>query len=181
VGFGCGSRQFGTDLCKWIGQLAHGICAHIALASPRNVEAFEDRSHQVEKAGAGRENTDDSGATLDFTVQPFDQVCGMELSPVNTGEMEESEEVFAGIFQYLRRLWVPAVENAQHRLQLLARRRDVGAGGDDLQEPHDFSTVTVTDFSRQIATKVNGASLPRRRGKDLLNGLPEAAMGIADH
>src|ERR1035438_4160923 len=178
---GGGSRQLATDFCKWIGQLAHGIGAHIALASPGNVESLEDRSHQVQQTGAGRENAHHAGAALDFSVQPFDQVRGMEFPPVNTWEMEEGEEVFTGIFQNLGRLWMPAVENAQDRLQLLARRRDVGTGDDDLQEAHNFGAVTVANLSRQIAAEVNRASLPRSCGKDLLNGLPEATMGIADH
>ena len=138
-----------------------------------------ERPRQPQAAGLVWEEPHDAGAALEFFVEPFEHVYGLQGLVVFPRQPVEGTGVLDVVLDPVAELGVLA-------LPILDPGRQVPPGFLQVPaavEPAQFRQVVVVSLARQVvervAQEVDVAPLPRCLREEFLNRPPQAGMGVA--
>lgn len=152
-----------------------------ALQLPVLVLLQQHRPHQADDRGVVGKDADDTGAALDFFVDPLQQVCAPDLAPVVIGEVPESQHVLFGLVHERSGL---GEAFRQRGRQIIPARLDLLSGflGEHTaQGSGDHALVGFGNALQQVASKVDPAALPHAALQLAADRLGEPCMGVRDH
>ena len=121
----------------------------------------QHRPYQADDPGVVGKDADDTGAALDFFIDPLQQVGAPDLFPVVLGEAL-----------------------GQRGGQIVPARRDLRCGFLDEQRPQcgrDHALVSLGNTLQQVASEMNPAAPPHSALQLPSDRLGQARVGIGDH
>lgn len=88
------------NLCGWFAQLVHGVLAEVApFDAPVIVDFQQRRTHQTNHGILIGKHPDNDCPALDFTVESFQRIGGINTGPMILGKRHIGEDIVLGLFR----------------------------------------------------------------------------------